>query len=382
MAVDAGDIRAGAAHVEGDDLRDAETPRRIGRADGAAGRTAEEHVLRANVFGRLQTAGAGHDLHVRGDAADAIEKGLHRGVQVSVRHGALRARQQLGKGGGLMGEREMREAALTQDFRDSHFVLGMRVAMHQGHSGGRDAFGETIQRGSPDGGFIQRLEGVSIHTDALRDLAGEFVKNRTRRMLQGEEIGPALIADVQQITEALRDEKRDATAFALQQGVRSASGGDAQTQLRKSAARRRVGEDAGTEHGCLLSGGDLDQCAGRPGCEPVERDRALACVEGGDGACFVTTRWLNAEPGEKAVGKRWKSRQPEMAAGVGLQDRPQQPGGEHFAAGFAPLGIKCVAVRKGTAGVGCDSPLHGALGVSPAVPRSMSATQRSSLKAS
>ena len=65
MGVDAGDIRAGASHVEGDDLRDVQPTCCIRRADGAAGRTAEQHVLRTDVFSGLQAAGTGHDQHVR-----------------------------------------------------------------------------------------------------------------------------------------------------------------------------------------------------------------------------------------------------------------------------------------------------------------------------
>ena len=150
-------------------------------------------------------------------------------MQIGVRNGALRAGQQFGEGGGLMREREMREAARAQDFRDSQLVLRMRVAMHQRDSGRGDAFGEAIKRSSANSRFIERLNDVSADADALRHLAGEFVEDRTRLVPEREEIGASLVADLQQIAEPLRDEERDVAAFALQQGVRSPSGGDAQT---------------------------------------------------------------------------------------------------------------------------------------------------------
>jgi len=110
---DAGHVGAGAAHVERDDLIKAEASREIGRADGSTGRSAEQHVLWADVVGGFEASGARHDLHRGRDAADGIQKRLHRTMQISIGDRALGARQQFSKGSRLMRQHDMREAALA-----------------------------------------------------------------------------------------------------------------------------------------------------------------------------------------------------------------------------------------------------------------------------
>jgi hypothetical protein len=158
-------------------------------------RAAEQHVLGADVIGCLQSAGAGHDLHVRRDAADAIEEGLHGRVQIRVRHRALRARQQFGKGGGLVREREMGEAAFAQDFSDAQLVLRMRMTVEQRDGGGGDALGDAIERGSADGGFIEWFEHFASDADALWHLADDLVEDGPRLVFERKKIAAALVAD-------------------------------------------------------------------------------------------------------------------------------------------------------------------------------------------
>jgi hypothetical protein len=85
----------------------------------------------------------------------------------------------------------------------------------------------------------------------------------------------------------------------------------------------------------------------------------------------------NGKAAQKAVGE-WR----EAVELSSLPSRTEMAGGEDFAAGFAALRIESVAVSKSAARVGCDAPLHGCLGWSLGALRSMSGTQRSSLKAS
>ena len=110
----------------------------------------------------------------------------------------------------------MREAAVAEDFADAKLMHGMRVAMHEAYRGGGDALGDRIERRSTHGGFIERREHFTLDADTLGNLAGEFVEDGSRLVMQREEIGAALIADVEEIAEALRDEQRDAAAFALE----------------------------------------------------------------------------------------------------------------------------------------------------------------------
>ena len=70
--VDARHVGARSSHVEADDLRDAHPPRCIGRADGSASRSAEQHVLGSDFISGLQATGTRHDEHVRGNEADGI----------------------------------------------------------------------------------------------------------------------------------------------------------------------------------------------------------------------------------------------------------------------------------------------------------------------
>ena len=203
-------------------------------------------------------------------------------MQIGISDRALGSRQQFGKGSGLMREHDMLEAALAQDFADAKLMRGMRVAMHEADSGCGDAFRERIERGSTHGGFIEWCEHFATDADAFRHLTGVFVEDRSRLMAQSEEIRAALIADVQQIAEALRDEEGDAAAFAFQKSVGGPRGGDAELHWRKSGSGRCVGQNACTKHRSFFAGEKLHKGSGMPfgRWRRIEGDLAIFAVFG------------------------------------------------------------------------------------------------------
>jgi hypothetical protein len=61
---------------------------------------------------------------------------------------------------------------------------------------------------------------------------------------QGEEVGATLIADEEEVAEALGDEEGDTAAFAFEERVRGPRGGDAELHRRKGGTGRCVRQDA------------------------------------------------------------------------------------------------------------------------------------------
>ena len=123
VAIPAGDVGAGAAHVEGDHPREAGPPAGAGGADDPARGSGEEAVLGAEGLRPHQPAGAGHHMEGAGSerAGDAGQIALQDRRQIGVHHRRLRPREELDQGRQLRGERDVAETGLAQ--QPPHFLL-------------------------------------------------------------------------------------------------------------------------------------------------------------------------------------------------------------------------------------------------------------------
>ena len=106
-------------------------------------------------------------------------------------------------------------------------------------------------------GFIERQQDRSIGIQALDDFSRALVMNFPRLMAKGEEVSAALVTDEKEIAKAAGDEERHAGAYALQQGVRGAGGGETKMQRRKCGAEPGACEEPCSDDGGGFSGSDF-----------------------------------------------------------------------------------------------------------------------------
>ena len=100
LAVITGDIRASAAHIEGDDAIQAGFFARRRGSDNPAGRPAKKSILRAKGVGQNKPAGAGHKMKTAlfQRAGDSLQITFHHRRQISVDHRGFRPGKNLNHG--------------------------------------------------------------------------------------------------------------------------------------------------------------------------------------------------------------------------------------------------------------------------------------------
>ena len=137
VPVEAGDVGAGASHVEGEDPGEARAPRRRGGAHHTPRRPAQQAVLGAVAVGAEEPPGAGHGVERPSAQAllDVSQVAADHGREVGVDGRRLRPGQELDPGRQLGGDRDLLEPALDQEVPEPLLVAGVLVGVQQGHGG-------------------------------------------------------------------------------------------------------------------------------------------------------------------------------------------------------------------------------------------------------
>ncbi|GKT94385.1 LOW QUALITY PROTEIN: uncharacterised protein [Colletotrichum tofieldiae] len=165
LAVVAGHVGAGAAHVEADDGGAVlGVVARPGDAHDAAGGAAEEGLVATELGGGLETAVGAHEVHAPGRDAEARVEGVDvapdDGVEVGLGAGGRAAVEELdGRGGGGGGGDEG-EAELGRAGDGCHEVLVGRVevGVHEADGEGRVALVSDGAELGPDGVRVRAAE--------------------------------------------------------------------------------------------------------------------------------------------------------------------------------------------------------------------------------
>ena len=136
-------------------------------------------------------------------------------------------------------------------------------------------FGITVAVQTDDGGGlififrrlglleIERAEYLAKRVDSFVYPNDVSVERGLFLDVQGEQVGPFLIADDEQILEAARDEQRYFSAFFLEQCVGAAGGGQVHDHRRERLGGGSAGSDSGCENRGLYVKGNLDRLTKR-----------------------------------------------------------------------------------------------------------------------
>ena len=136
-------------------------------------------------------------------------------------------------------------------------------------------FGITVAVETDDGGGlvfvfrrlglreIERAEYLAKRVESFVDPNDVGVEWGLFLDVQGEQVGPFLIADDEQILKAARDEQRDLSAFFLEQCVGAAGGGQVHDHRRERLGGGSASGDSGCENRGLDVKGDLDRLTNR-----------------------------------------------------------------------------------------------------------------------
>ncbi len=255
-AVAAGDVGAGSAHVHGDDGKGAGLFAEGRSADDAAGWAGEETLAGAKLAPVDERAGAGHNEEAASGegGAEARKVGLDDGRERCVDQRGLGAGEEALEGAKPAGEGDVGEADLAQDLPHCFLMCGIEPGVQQGDGGVGDA-----RVGDTAGVLCKRLRiGGSQNSPGGVETFFNFDDLGVERIglcdAEGEKVGPALIADAQEVAEAARDKEGDGGAASLEEGVGPARGGEAHVDGREGPAGGRLRQEAGGEDGGLFAG--------------------------------------------------------------------------------------------------------------------------------
>ena len=227
LAVVTGDIRASAAHIEGDDAIKAGFPARRRRANNPAGRPAEKSVLRAKGVRRNKPTGACHKMKTAlfQRARDSLQITFHHRRQISVAHRSLRSWKNLNHGRQLVRSRDMGKTGPPKAIPQSNLVDGVAPSMKEGNGCRVYSFGPEHPDFALQSGKLDRNEDVSLSVKPFLYFDNHIVERRRFANAKRKEIGPLLVANAQKVLESLSNKEGYPTAFSLQQSVCSLGGG-------------------------------------------------------------------------------------------------------------------------------------------------------------
>ncbi len=261
LAGEVADIGAGAAHVEADQPVMARELAGLDHADDTAGGAGEDGILAleearigqaavrlhehqaggaggrapsptlphkgqgrsgAPGFGVVPGAIGGQRRVGRGGAqlvGDLVHIAAQDGREIGVDHGGVAAADQLHQRRHLVADADLAEAHLGRDRGDARLVVGVLVAVHEGDGDGVDAVGPGRLERPACCSLVERRHHLACRVEPLGHLGHPFIEQLWQDDVQVEEPRPVLVADAQQVAEALRDQQQRPVALALEQRI-------------------------------------------------------------------------------------------------------------------------------------------------------------------
>ena len=144
------------------------------------------------------------------------------GREIGVGHGGVAAGDQAEQGAGDMRKGDVGKTGLRCEFAEALFEFWVFPGVDEGDGDGVYAAGVGVAQGLQGGGFVQGLDEGAVHRDAAGDFSHLRVEHAGEFDVEVEQAGAGLVADAQQIREAVVDQQQCGRTFALQQRV----GGD------------------------------------------------------------------------------------------------------------------------------------------------------------
>ncbi len=229
-AHDEGDVGRRAAHVEGDQVLDADLAADCLRGDDAC-RGARQHRAHGQVRGLLQTDDAAiglrqvrsnGDSEIAGAIRKAADVGLHDRAQIGVHHGRRHALELTKLGRHLVaGRDEGLRKLLAHDAAGHFLMLGAHEAVEEADDDRLHPRRLQLPGGEPQGFLVEGGLDGSVVPQPLRDLEAQFARDQHRRLigLHVVELGALLAADLQEVAEAIGGDEPGRRAAVLDQCV-------------------------------------------------------------------------------------------------------------------------------------------------------------------
>ena len=230
-----GDVGGRAPHVEADDLVESRDPGGLDRADDAPGRARQDGVLALKQVGRGQAAGRHHEHQADASGGgpgpatvgvlpgegggDPVDVAPQDRREVGVDHRGVAARHQLHQRRDGVARRHLGKAQRAGEVGHPALVVGKGVGVHEGDGHGVDAVGAGREQHRAD--RIQVGLGLdgAVGADPFVDLGDPLIEHVRLDDHLGEDVRARLMADLQGVAKALRDQEQRAVALALQQRV-------------------------------------------------------------------------------------------------------------------------------------------------------------------
>ena len=230
-----GDVRAGAAHVKGDDfVRAALTADKgggddAGRGPGHGGLDGAVHRLLDGDNGAVGLGDIGFhpDTNALHGIPEIIYVLFHHRAQVAVEHGGAHAAVLPELGYQLAGDGDIGLwKFFLDDLLDTQLMDGVDKGKQGAHRNGSDLLFLQVAHHLPSLLLVQRGVDGSVIPDALRHSAVEAGGNQREGLLRLKVIqgGAALVTDLHQILKALGGDQAHAGALFFNQGVGSHCG--------------------------------------------------------------------------------------------------------------------------------------------------------------
>ena len=253
----------------------------------------------------------------------------------------------------------MGEAFLFQQLGDPELVRRIRPGMEQGDRGTAET---SVVAGRADpGAQLGFIEPLDLAARGIEPAATGEHRGRKRPMnglIELEKPFAPLVADLQQIAEAPRDDEQRRRPLALQQSVRPAGGGDTEVDRRQRFARRRARQQPRDGDRGLVAAAQFDDLARRelrrPALEPQPAGSLAACGNPRPAA----------SPSDQGADRRGQLRIRDPLVSLARDQAAAQGAvGQNLGASLDAVRPDRPGVGEGAAGIHADAPLHGRSGM-------------------
>ena len=288
-AVVAGYVGAGSAHVEADCPIEARISGHVRKAHHSARRAREDAVLAHELIGIDQPPGRREDLQPAppNRLSQTLNVRPQYGVQVGVHHGGVAAGDDLHQGRHPAGKADFVEADLLGDLAHQLFMLRAEIGVQETNGQRLDALALQGGQLGTDRCRVWSNQDFSFGRDPLID----FHYRREQRLgladRELEQLGPVLVADPEDVAEALRGDEGRSRPPAGDQGVGAPRSAQPDDHGRKLGRKRQSQHVPDAHYGSFFPAGKLvwlsfgrvqrqgDGQTQRGLCPLESRDRAL-----------------------------------------------------------------------------------------------------------
>ncbi len=209
---------------------------------------------------------------------------------------------------------------------DGDLVGGVEVGVHQGHGHGFEAVGLGPRQALGHRLAVQGRDHAALGVEPFDGLDHAAMQGRGLDDIEGEQVRPGLVADVQDVAEALGRDEQGSGALAFEQGVGShgrahldrghALGGEGRAGLRAQQAAHGLDGGVGIKAGGRGEFERMQGAACRPtdhigeGAAAIDPELPFATAAVANFSCHLHARILDLAYSDDFLAQHRKSGRP------------------------------------------------------------------------